>query len=97
MAMWNERDEPISERLRDPDQILYVVKNKTMMYNERTKETALISEVFEVHQNEDCEKDGYSIDEDRYVEYILETGPAEDFSVDLDDEGWIWHDELEIA
>ena len=48
MTQWNKRQEPISERLRDPDQILEVVS----------------------------------------------VGPKEDFSVDLDDEGWIWHDEL---
>ena len=98
MAMWNEMDEPISERLRDPDQILEVVKNKTMMYNHRNGDTAIISDVFLVEQDEHSIKEGYTIDEDRWVEYITTTaGPKEDFSVDLDDEGWVWHDELETA
>ena len=93
---WNNRQEPISERLRDPDQILAVTKKKTMMYNTRTDQTALVMEVFVVEQDENSIKDGYTIDEDRWVEYVTDDGPKEDFSVDLDDEGWIWHDELEV-
>ena len=95
MTQWNKKQEPISERLRDPDQILEVVKEKTMMYNTRSGDTAIISEVFLVEQDENSIKEGYTIDEDRWVEYITTSvGPKEDFSVDLDDEGWIWHDEL---
>jgi len=95
-TQWNKREEPISERLRDPDEILQVVKNKTMIYNKRSGDTAIISEVFFVEQDENSIKEGYTIDEDRWVEYIsTDTGPKENFSVDLDDGGWIWHDELE--
>ena len=93
---WNKQQEPISERLRDPDQILAVTNKKTMMYNPRTKQTALIMEVFIVDQDEKSVENGYSMEEDRWVEYVTEKGPLEDFSVDLDDEGWIWHDELEV-
>ena len=93
---WNKRQEPISERLRDSIEILQIVENKTMMLNKITGDTALISDVFEVHQDEQSLKDGYNMDEDRWVEYITATnGPKEDFSVDLDDSGWIWYDELE--
>jgi len=92
---WNKRIEPISERLRDSDEILEVVKNKTMIYNTRNGDTAIISEVFLVDQDEHSIKEGYTIEEDRWVEYITaSTGPEEQFSVDLDDEGWVWHDEL---
>ena len=93
---WNKRQEPISERLRDPDEILTVTNKKTMMYNPRTAQTALVMEVFLVDQDEQSIEDGYTPDEDRWVEYVTDTGPQEDFSVDLDDDGWIWHDDLEV-
>lgn len=95
-TQWNKRQEPISARLRDPDEILSVTNKKTMMYNPRTLQTALVSEVFLVDVNEDTIAQGYTEDEDRWVEYVTDEGPREDFSVDLDDEGWIWHDELEV-
>jgi len=63
-TQWNKREEPISERLRDPDEILQVVENKTMMLNKITGDTALISDVFEVHQDEESVKGGYDMDED---------------------------------
>ena len=84
---WNKRQEPISERLRDPDEILTVTNKKTMMYNPRTAQTALVMEVFLVEQDEQSIEDGYTPDEDRWVEYVTDTGPQEDFSVGLDDEG----------
>ena len=94
-TQWNKKLEPISERLRDPDEILQVVKNKTMIYNPNNGDTAIISEVFLVEQDENSIKEGYTEEEDRYVEYITTNyGPQEHYSVDLDDEGWIWHDEL---
>ena len=95
-TQWNERNEPISERLRDPYELQTVLNKKTMMFNPRTKQTALVMEVFLVDQDENSIKEGYTEDEDRWVEYVTDDGPREDFSVDLDDEGWIWHDELEI-
>jgi len=92
---WNKRNEPISERLRDKDEIIKVISEKTMIYNPRTKSTALISEVYEVEHDDQALEDGYSPDEDRWVEYVVtDEGPNEDFSVDLDDEGWLWLDEL---
>lgn len=94
-TQWNKKLEPISERLRDSDEILQVVKNKTMIYNPTNGDTAIISEVFLVEQDEHSIKEGYTEEEDRYVEYITtSSGPQEHYSVDLDDEGWIWHDEL---
>jgi hypothetical protein len=94
--LWNKRHEPISERLRDPDEILNVTNKKTMIYNPNTKQTALVMEVFVVEQDENSIENGYTVDEDRWVEYVTDEGPLEDFSVDLDDEGWLWHDELEV-
>ena len=96
MTAWNKQDEPISSRLRDTNEILKVVHEKAMIYNSRTGDTAIISDVFLVEQDDKSIEEGYSPDEDRWVEYITtNNGPMEDFSVDLDDEGWIWHDELQ--
>ena len=92
MNDWNMAQEPISERLRDNEQLHLVQYNKTMMYHEGTGETALIMDVWCVDPvpNNDA-----SIEEDRYVRYTTTDSVKEDFSVDLDDEGWLWYDELE--
>ena len=90
MKNWNKRDEPISERLRDDRQIHYVNNNHTLMYNPRTQETGLILDVFVV----DIELDT-DVDEDRFVEYTVADDLRKDWSVDLDDDGWIWQDQME--
>ena len=90
MKNWNKRDEPISERLRDDIQIHYVNNNHTLMYNPRTQETGLILDVFVV----DIELDT-DVDEDRFVEYTVADDLRKDWSVDLDDDGWIWQDQME--
>ena len=90
MKNWNKREEPISERLRDDIQIHYVNNNHTLMYNPRTKETGLILDVFVV----DIELDT-DVDEDRFVEYTVADDYRKDWSVDLDDDGWIWQDQME--
>ena len=91
MKNWNKKDEPISERLRDDIQIHYVNNNHTLMYNPRTQETGLILDVFVV----DIELDT-DVDEDRFVEYTVADDLRKDWSVDLDDDGWIWQDQMEI-
>ena len=90
MKNWNKREEPISERLRDDIQIHYVNNNHTLMYNPRTHETGLILDVFVV----DIELDT-DVDEDRFVEYTVADDLRKDWSVDLDDDGWIWQDQME--
>ena len=90
MKNWNNQDEPISERLRDEQQIHYVNNNHTLMYNPRTQETGLILDVFVV----DIELDT-DVDEDRFVEYTVADDLRKDWSVDLDDDGWIWQDQME--
>ena len=35
-----------------------------------------------------------TLEEDRYVRYATDSEILTDFAVDLDDEGWIWHEEL---
>ena len=90
MKNWNKREEPISERLRDDIQIHYVNNNHTLMYNPRTKETGLILDVFVV--DIELEEDA---DEDRFVEYTVADDYRKDWSVDLDDDGWIWQDQME--
>lgn len=90
MKNWNKRNEPISERLRDDIQIHYVNNNHTLMYNPRTQETGLILDVFVV----DIELDT-DVDEDRFVEYTVADDLRKDWSVDLDDDGWIWQDQME--
>ena len=92
MNDWNKAQEPISERLRDNDQLHFVQEHKTMMYHEGTGETALIMDVWCV---EPTPGDDASIEEDRYIRYTTENSIKEDYSVDLDDEGWLWCDELE--
>ena len=90
MKNWNKKEEPISERLRDDIQIHYVNNNHTLMYNPRTKETGLILDVFVV--DIELEED---VDEDRFVEYTVGDDYRKDWSVDLDDDGWIWQDQME--
>lgn len=92
MKNWNNQEEPISERLRDNKQIHYVNDNHILMYNPKTKETGLILDVFVVEMREDEPDD---VDEDRYVEYTVAHDLRKDWSVDLDDEGWIWQDQME--
>lgn len=91
MKNWNNKEEPISERLRDEQQIHYVNNNHTLMYNPRTQETGLILDVFVV----DIELDT-DVDEDRFVEYTVADDLRKDWSVDLDDDGWIWQDQMEM-
>lgn len=92
MNDWNAAQEPISERLRNEDQLFFVQENKTMMYHEDTGQTALIMDVWCV---DPTPGDDASIEEDRYVRYTTADSIKEDYSVDLDDEGWLWYDELE--
>ena len=88
---WNKKEEPISERLRDDTELHLIIENKSMMYHTRTEQTALIMDVWKV----DPDRNDYStLEEDRYIRYTTDTGPKEDFSIDLDDEGWLWYDEL---
>ena len=90
MKNWNKREEPISERLRDEKQIHVVNNNHTLMYNPKTKETGLILDVFVVDPIEPFDQE-----EDRYVESTVAHDLRKDWSVDLDDEGWIWQDQME--
>ena len=91
MKNWNKKEEPISERLRDDEQIHFVNNNHTLMYNPKTRETGLVIDVFVVDINNDDD-----VDEDRYVEYTVADDLRKDWSVDLDDDGWIWQDQMEI-
>lgn len=92
---WNKHYEPISTRLRDDNEIQSLVENNAMMYNPNTENTAIIVEVFKVSYEENEPDEDWESEEDRWVEYITPDGPREDFSVDLDDEGWLWHDGLQ--
>lgn len=94
---WNNLSEPISDRLRDSDQLEYIIQNRIGIYNPREQRSGIITEVFVVEPENHSDDDDYeffSNDEDRWVEYITDLGPTQDFSVDLDDEGWLWLDEL---
>lgn len=92
MNDWNKAQEPISERLRNEDQLNFVQEQKMMMYHQSTGRTALIMDVWCV---EPMPGDDSSIEEDRYIRYTTDDSLKEDYSVDLDDEGWLWCDELE--
>ena len=91
---WNNKEEPISERLRNSQELLGVITEKSLMYNPNSKETAIIAEVYEVFYDKDDVRFTDEKEEDRFVEYITQSGPRQDFSVDLDDEGWLWQTEL---
>lgn len=93
---WNRRNEPISERLRSQDQLNTLSNSNPGIYNPNTNQSAIISQVFIVEPDQNSfDDDGfYHMDEDRWVEYVTDDGPREDYSVDLDDEGWLWLDEL---
>tara|TARA_B110000495_G_C22612480_1_gene365489 strand:+ start:238 stop:537 length:300 start_codon:yes stop_codon:yes gene_type:complete len=92
-TMWNKRNEPIAERLRDPHELGVIIVEKSLIYNPYIHKTAIVMDVYEVDIDPDNDADGYS-EEDRYVEYVTDEGPKSDFSIDLDDEGWLWHREL---
>ena len=91
MHKWNMFDEPIAARLRDDDELNVVQNNKTMLYHEPSGVTALIMDVWKVEPIKEYPE---SIHEDRYIRYTTEHAIKEDFSVDLDDEGWLWYDEM---
>ena len=91
MKNWNINEEPIANRLRDDDELHIIQNNKSMIYHKQSKQTALIMDVWIVDPVED---DPSTIEEDRFVRYTTESSIKEDFAVDLDDEGWLWHDQL---
>jgi len=62
-----------------------------MMYHEPTKMTALIMDVWVV---DPVPGEDDTIEEDRYVRYTTENEVKSDYAVDLDDEGWVWYDEI---
>ena len=90
-SIWNVTTEPISQRLRNDDQLRLIQNNKSMIYHEPTETTALIMDVWIV---DPIPEHAETQEEDRYVRYTTESAVKEDFSVDLDDEGWLWYDEL---
>lgn len=92
---WNKRTEPISERLRDEKQLSILCEMNPGIYNPNTKQSAIISQIYVVDPEAHGFEDDFSnYDEDRWIEYVTDDGPREDYSIDLDDEGWLWLDEL---
>ena len=75
-------------RLRDNEELDNVVHTNPLMYNPRTGQTALVVDVFIVDPIKDPFDTGE--EEDRFVNYITNDEYKKDWSVDLDDEGWIW-------
>ena len=91
MGMWNLTGDPIANRLRNEEQLQLVQDNHSMIYHEPTKMTALIMDVWVV---DPVPGEDDTIEEDRYVRYTTENEVKSDYAVDLDDEGWLWYDEL---
>ena len=91
MAIWNLTQDPIASRLRDDEELNIVQNNKSMIYHEETKQTALIMDVWIV---DPVPGEDDTLEEDRYVRYATDSEILTDYAVDLDDEGWIWHEEL---
>ena len=92
MNKWNALEDPISTRLRDNDELDVIQNNKTMLYHEPSGVTALVMEIWEVPPLKDQPD---TIQEDRYIQYATEFEIKEDFSIDLDEDGWLWFDELQ--
>ena len=91
MEIWNATKDPIASRLRIDTELEYVQNNKSMIYHEGTQETALIMDVWIVDPIPDMSE---TYEEDRYIRYTTDSEVREDFAVDLDQEGWLWYDEL---
>ena len=91
MGIWNLTGDPIASRLRDQGELQMVQENHSMIYHEPTKMTALIMDVWVV---DPVPGEDDTIEEDRYVRYTTEHEVRSDYAVDLDDEGWLWYDEL---
>ncbi len=92
MAIWNLTQDPIASRLRDDRELDIVQNNKSMIYHEESKQTALIMDVWIV---DPVPGEDDTLEEDRYVRYTTDSEVKTDYAVDLDDQGWIWHDELQ--
>ena len=91
MNKWNALEEPISNRLRNSLELNIIQNTKTMMYHEPTGVTALVMDIWEVPP---VKGQPETLQEDRYVRYTTVDTIKEDFSIDLDNEGWLWFDEL---
>ena len=91
MGIWNLTGDPIASRLRNQKELQLVQDNHAMIYHEPTKMTALIMDVWVV---DPVPGEDDTIEEDRYVRYTTENEVKSDYAVDLDDEGWLWYDEL---
>ena len=91
MGIWNLTEDPIANRLRNQGELQLVQDNHAMIYHEPTKMTALIMDVWVV---DPVPGEDDTIEEDRYVRYTTENEVKSDYAVDLDDEGWLWYDEL---
>ena len=91
MGIWNLTGDPIANRLRNQKELELVQENHAMIYHEPTKMTALIMDVWVV---EPIPGEDDTIEEDRYIRYTTENEVKSDYAVDLDDEGWLWYDEL---
>ena len=92
MNRWNALEEPISNRLRDGLELNIIQNTKTMIYHEPTGATALVMDIWKVPP---IKGQPETLQEDRYVRYTTVDTIQEDFSIDLDNEGWLWFDELQ--
>ena len=91
MEMWNLTQDPIANRLRNQEQLHLVQDNHAMIYHEPTKMTALMMDVWVV---EPIPGEDDTVAEDRYIRYTTENEVKSDYAVDLDEEGWLWYDEI---
>ena len=104
---WNSYINPISTRLRDEDALMEICENNNMIYHPPTGSTAVIIDVYIVDVEEnireamdscmnpfDVTNEAFVDDqEDRYLHYLSDEQIYEDFSIALDEEGWVWADE----
>ena len=91
MGIWNLAGSPIANRLRNQKELQLIQDSHAMIYHEETKMTAIIMDVWIV---DPIPEEDDTIEEDRYVRFTTESEVRSDYAVNLDDEGWLWYDEI---
>ena len=86
---WNLTPDPIATRLRNDKELHLVQNNKSLIYHQESKQTALIMDIWVVAP---VPGEPDTIEEDRFVRYTTDSEVRSDYAVDLDDQGWIWYD-----
>ena len=94
--LWNDRYLPISSRMQDQEELLKILEGNSLIYNPKLNQTAVILEVYIMDDVQD-ENDIHDLTdelENRYVVCLWENQIIKGFSIEIDDDGWIWAEEV---